>query len=219
MTKTTKIPASAPFVIHNLRPVSAQPPSHFSARVARPNASEPEPASESAYAPMVFEASRGRYVFALRVGAVTGDRFVHERVLHVDHDRSGRVDAAHLLDRERDHHHRAAGAAVLLRNLDPHEAEVEERGNQRGVDARRALHRLYARPNLLLRELRDGVAKCALLFRQCAERAASGGQVGGHGDNVTSGAWGAQPCGDQPVLLCASRRFAGASRSAQPSPQ
>ena len=57
---TTNTSASPPFVIHAFDPFSVQPPSVFSARVAKPNASDPEPGSESAYAPIVPDVMRGR---------------------------------------------------------------------------------------------------------------------------------------------------------------
>ena len=55
-----KRPASLPLVIQSLRPVSTQSPPRADARVAIANASLPEPASDSAYAPMVFVAILGR---------------------------------------------------------------------------------------------------------------------------------------------------------------
>ena len=48
LANTTNTLASPPLVIHALLPLSVQPPSACSARVARPNASLPLPGSESA---------------------------------------------------------------------------------------------------------------------------------------------------------------------------
>src|SRR2546423_391443 len=56
-----KKPASKALVIHSFWPVSAQWSPLSAARQARPKASEPEPASESAYAPTVSRASIERY--------------------------------------------------------------------------------------------------------------------------------------------------------------
>ena len=48
VANTTKRPASAPFVIQSLRPLSTHPPLVAVARVCNANASEPLAASESA---------------------------------------------------------------------------------------------------------------------------------------------------------------------------
>src|SRR6185312_13884466 len=61
VANTMNISASAPFVIHNLRPVSTQSSPRRSARVANPNASDPEPGSDNAYAPTVPAVSFVRY--------------------------------------------------------------------------------------------------------------------------------------------------------------
>jgi hypothetical protein len=53
--------ASAPLVIQSFCPFSIQRSPRFSALVAKPNASDPEPDSESAYAPITSDVSRGRY--------------------------------------------------------------------------------------------------------------------------------------------------------------
>ena len=58
---TTNTPASAPFVIQSFWPFSIQRSPRFSAFAARPNASDPEPDSESAYAPTTSDVSIGRY--------------------------------------------------------------------------------------------------------------------------------------------------------------
>jgi catechol 2,3-dioxygenase-like lactoylglutathione lyase family enzyme len=47
--------------IHSFCPLSTQRSPFFSARAASPNASEPEPDSESAYAPTTSDVSIGRY--------------------------------------------------------------------------------------------------------------------------------------------------------------
>ena len=53
--------ASLPFVIQSLRPFSTNPSGVGAARVASANASLPDPASDSAYAPTNRDASCGRY--------------------------------------------------------------------------------------------------------------------------------------------------------------
>ena len=62
VAKTTKNPASAALVIHNLRPVSRYSAASLdnTARVVSANASEPEPASDNAYDPTVSRARRVR---------------------------------------------------------------------------------------------------------------------------------------------------------------
>ena len=58
----TYTPASAPLVIQSFRPFRMYRSPRFSARVASPKASEPEPASESAYEPTVPLVSIERYL-------------------------------------------------------------------------------------------------------------------------------------------------------------
>src|SRR5581483_10802294 len=57
------MPDSAALVIHSLRPVSRKWSPLSTARVAMANASDPDPASESAYDETVFSARRGKYFF------------------------------------------------------------------------------------------------------------------------------------------------------------
>src|SRR5205814_3190669 len=59
--KITNTPASAPLVIHNFCPFRIQRSPFFSARADNPNASDPDPDSDNAYAPTVSEVSIGRY--------------------------------------------------------------------------------------------------------------------------------------------------------------
>src|SRR3990172_9338899 len=59
LANTRKMSASAPLVIHSLRPVRTQSPSCFVARVVSPNASDPEPGSDRGYAPPVRARGRG----------------------------------------------------------------------------------------------------------------------------------------------------------------
>ena len=61
VAKTMNRPASLALVMNTFRPVRLQSPfSRSVARVVIANASLPEPASESAYAPIVSAASAGR---------------------------------------------------------------------------------------------------------------------------------------------------------------
>src|ERR1035438_10259674 len=62
LANSRKKPASAALVIHSLRPLSRKWSPRSSARVAMAKASEPDPASESAYDATVFSASLGRYL-------------------------------------------------------------------------------------------------------------------------------------------------------------
>src|SRR2546421_9700099 len=57
---------------------------------------------------------------------------VDEGVLDVDEDRRRGVHGRQLLHGEHGHEQAAAGAAVRLGDLDPHEAELEEFGNEIG---------------------------------------------------------------------------------------
>ena len=169
MAKTMKSPASAPLVIQSLRPVSFHPPLVSTARVCSANASEPLDASESAYAPIVSVQSRGnqRAFCSSRGGGA--QRVRDERVLHVHQDRRRRVHPAHLLHGERHHHHGAAGAAVRLRRLDPHQSHLEAGLDERGVELGVAFHLRDARLHLAGGERGDGLAERLLLVREDGE--------------------------------------------------
>ena len=65
---------------------------------------------------------------------------------------------------------RAAGAAVLLGDLDAHEAHLEELLDQRRVDLAVALHLLHERPHFVVREAGDGVAEHHLVVGEDRQR-------------------------------------------------
>ena len=104
------------------------------------------------------------------VAAVRADRIVDERVLDVHQNRGGGIDLADLLDADRDHHQRTAGAAVFLGDFDPHEAHLEELVDQRAVEFSLALHLLHARADFVVRESGDGVAKCRFVVGEDRQR-------------------------------------------------
>ncbi len=121
-----KTPASAPLVIQNFRPVSSHRLPFCSARVARAKASLPLPGSDRANAPSRSLVSLRKVVPMLLGCAPTKDRVVDERVVHVHVDGGRRIDSRDLLDGERRQKNPSTRAAVLLRNFDAHEPELEE---------------------------------------------------------------------------------------------
>ena len=104
------------------------------------------------------------------VGRPLEQQRVHKRILHVHEDRSRCIDGRQLFDREHGHEQAAAGSAVRLGNLDPHEAELEELGNQGGIELRRLLHRLHARADLALGEVSHRALKHPFFFGERGKR-------------------------------------------------
>src|SRR5581483_7569831 len=89
-----------------------------------------------------------------------------ERRVRGDGDRDRRVDARQLLDRERVRHGVAAGAAVLLRDRDAHQAELGELAHELVREAPLAIELLGDRLDPRLRELPYRSAQELLLVGQ-----------------------------------------------------
>ena len=106
----------------------------------------------------------------LLVVAPAQQRVDDERVLHVDEDADGGVDARQLFDGEDRVEERAAGAAVLLGNLDAHQAELEELVKQVFVEDALFVHLLDQRPDFLVGKLADVVAKHDFVFGEGGQR-------------------------------------------------
>ena len=106
----------------------------------------------------------------MRIVAVPNERIVDQRVLHIADDRCRRVDLADLFDRQGHHEQRAAGAAILLGDLDPHQSKLEIFRQQSRIDPACFLHLRHARTHLFLGERRDGVAEHRLFFREERQR-------------------------------------------------
>src|SRR5207244_13438404 len=85
-------------------------------------------------------------------------------------DRGGRVHRRQLLDGQHGHEETAAGTAVSLRNLDPHETELEALRDEGGVELRRLLHRAHARADLACGEVAHGALKQPFFYGELGER-------------------------------------------------
>ncbi len=133
-------------------------------------ASEPEPASESAYDATISAASRGRYLrFLLRRGPAQ-QRVVADGVLHV-HDDAGRgIHRGKLLHRQHRLEERAALPAVFLGDLDAHQAHLEKLADDVLAEHAGFVHFAHMRPDFLARELAHRGLEKALLLAQRRER-------------------------------------------------
>ena len=65
---------------------------------------------------------------------------------------------------------RRAAAAVALRDLDAHDAELEQLVDERARDLRVLVHLAHERPDFAIRELVDAVAEQPFVFGQCGQR-------------------------------------------------
>ena len=100
------------------------------------------------------------------------DRHRPERGVRGDRDRDGRVDPRQLLDRDRVRDGVAAGAAVLLGDRKPHEAELGQLGDEVVREAALEVELRGDRCHALSRERSHGVADELLLGREVEVHAA-----------------------------------------------
>ena len=159
---------SVPALVMNIfEPLTTQLPSRSSAVVRVLPASEPAPGSVRPNAASFAAGGEvGQPPLLLLLGAEEVDRHRPERRVRRDGDRDGRVDPGQLLDRERVGDGVAAGAAVLLRDRQAHQAELAELGDELVREARLAVELLGHRRDLLPGELAHGVADELLLLRE-----------------------------------------------------
>ena len=130
-------------------------------------ASEPAPGSVSPNAASFRpEARSGSQRALLLLVAEEEDRHRPERGVRGDGDRDGRVDPRQLLDRDRVREGVAAGAAVLLGNRDPHQAELGQLGDELVREAALAVELLREGRDALARELATVVAHQLVLGRE-----------------------------------------------------
>ena len=117
---------------------------------------------------------------------------------------------------------RAADAAVRLRNLDAHHAEVEQLVDQRARDLRLFVHLAHERPDLRVGEFAHAGAQQLLVFGEVGERKRrSLGRLGRHGANVIialSGAFRGIAVRIPPrPLVCRRARSSARPSSARPA--
>ena len=110
----------------------------------------------------------------LFVAAPAQQRVVDQRVLHVDDDAGGGVDARQFLDRQDRFEEFRAASAVLLGNLNAHQAELEEIVDQVFVEDALFVHLFDQRTDLLVGELADVVAEENFVFGESGEGGRSG---------------------------------------------
>ena len=114
-------------MIHCFEPVITQPSPSGSATVRSDPASDPDPGSVSAKAPIVSPRARGgtkRYLLVF--GAEVEDRKRGGARVHGDRHPDSRIGARELLEHEHVRQEVGTRATVGLRNADPHEPEVRE---------------------------------------------------------------------------------------------
>ena len=145
------------------------------ARVCKAKASEPEPASLKRVGAHGLGGHLRQVALLLLVGAPAQQGIVDQRVLHVD-DHAGRgVHARQFFHRQDRLEELGAASAVLLGNLNAHQAKLEEIMDEIFVEDGLLVHLLHQRTNFLVGELADVVAEEDFVF---GER----GQRGGRGD-------------------------------------
>ena len=110
----------------------------------------------------------------LLLGAEQVDRLRPERGVRAHRDRDGGVHARELLDRDRVGERVAAGAAVLLRERDPHQPEPAELLDDLVREALLVIERLGDRRDLALGEVADGAADQLVVGREVEVHAAIG---------------------------------------------
>ena len=134
--------------------------------VARANASDPEPASESAYEPTVVRGEAGKIFRLLRVTAPAQNGVVHDGVLHIHDDSGGRIDRGDFLDGKDALEEIAALSAILFGYLDTHQAQFEKLMKKVLVEDRGLIHGADQRRDFFAREPAHGVAEQRLFLVQ-----------------------------------------------------
>ena len=127
----------------------------------------------------------GRIALLLFFIAPAQQRVVDQRVLHVDDDAGGSVHARQFLDRQNRFEELGAASAVLLGNLDAHQAELEEIVDEIFVEDALLVHLLDQRTNLLVGKLADVVAEKNFVFGERGQRGGGGGLQSGFGHENT----------------------------------
>ena len=117
------------------------------------------------------------------------DRHRPERRVRGDGDRDRRVDPRQLLDGDRVRDGVAAGAAVLLRDRQAHEAELGELRDELVGEARLAVELLGDRRHARLGEVADGAPDELLLVGQLEVHESESAQLGDE-PNAVAGAAG-----------------------------
>jgi hypothetical protein len=118
----------------------------------------------------------GEVPLLLRVARGPEERLDDQGVLDVHEHGRGGVHRRQRLHGERRHEQPAARAAVPVRDLDPHQAQLEQLGDEGAVELRRLVHRHDAGTDLLFGELAHRVPEHLLFFRELRERGRTRGR-------------------------------------------
>ena len=99
---------------------------------------------------------------------------VDQRVLHIDDDAGGRIDARHFFDRENGLEELRAAAAVLFGDFDSHQSELKEFLDEALVEDALLVHLFDQRAHFLFGEAANVVAKEYLVFGEAGQRSGCG---------------------------------------------
>ena len=105
----------------------------------------------------------------LFVCAPANEGVVDERVLHVNKNAHRSINAREFFDGENGAEEIRAGAAVLFRRFDAHQAELKTLADDGGVEFGGLVHVFDARAQFALGEFADAGAKHRLVFRKCGQ--------------------------------------------------
>ena len=183
-----------------------QPPSIFSARVFRLEASEPVSGSVRPKQPSASpEQSLRQPLLLLLLGAPAHDRRADERGDHRDHGAHGRVAAAHLLHDQPVRAVVHATAAVLLGHDRAEEADVRDLLHELGVEVLVAVVLARARNDLVVGEVACRLADQALLVGQLEVDQGSPGRSWLHRARIVADrVYGRPPCEFRVEEACAT---------------
>ena len=125
----------------------------------------------------------GQEVLFLLIAAPTQERVIDQRILHVDDHAGGCIHARQFFDGQDRFEELGGASAVLLGNLNAHQAELEEIVDEIFVEDALLVHLLHQRTDLLVGELADVVAEENFIFGERGSGAGERLQSGfGHGD-------------------------------------
>ena len=164
---TTRMSAEVPWVMKLLAPFSTQPSPSRTAVVRIAAASLPDPASVSPQAASLLAAGQRHDVaLLLRLGAEHRDVRRPQAVVRGHRQGHRRIDPGQFLERQAVGHRGHAGAAVGLGDLDAHQPEIGELGQQIRREVLRLVPGANVGPDLPIGELAHAPGEQHLVFGQ-----------------------------------------------------
>ena len=120
-------------------------------------------------------------VLLLISGSPAQERVIDQRVLNIDDDARGSINAGEFFHGQDGFKELGSAAAILFGDFDSHQAELEEFMDKTFFEDGFFIHLFNQRTNFVVSELADVVAKKNFIFGESGQRRGNGGLEGlGH---------------------------------------